>query len=249
MENNILGNLLSPGEHKELFKALVQFHANLKQPSKNAKNPFLKNDYVNLEGVEKTVEDACKGTGLTFAQLPLDSPNGQCSVITIIMHISGEYLMSGALTLTPQKKDPQGYGSAITYAKRYQLASMFGISSELDDDGNASSITGQNRNRQNSRQTRQAPQSQRVQQPNSSQQGNNQTQQMVINNLKSQYQQAVSEYAVLTQTQVSEANKQISSVLKADQSYQALNDEIAKINKATNVVKIMIEKAKNGGNN
>lgn len=46
-------------------------------------------------------------------------------------------MLYGPLTLAPTKRDPQGYGSAITYAKRYQLASAFGISSDIDDDGNA----------------------------------------------------------------------------------------------------------------
>ena len=35
------------------------------------------------------------------------------------------------------KNDPQAFGSAITYAKRYSLATAFGIASDIDDDGNA----------------------------------------------------------------------------------------------------------------
>ena len=41
------------------------------------------------------------------------------------------------MALNPAKKDPQGYGSAITYQRRYQLAAAFGISSDIDDDANA----------------------------------------------------------------------------------------------------------------
>lgn len=123
---------------KELFKALVQFHQNLKQPIKNGKNPFLKNNYVTLEGVQSAVDAACKGTGLTYVQLVRNDDQGK-SVTTVVLHESGESLSSGPLTLKPQKNDPQGYGSSITYSKRYQLAAMFGISSELDDDGNKAS--------------------------------------------------------------------------------------------------------------
>ena len=131
-------------DKQELFKALAQFHQNLKQPSKDAKNPYFNNDYVSLEGVQKAVDEACKGTGLTYTQLVFDDPKGTGkSVMTVVLHSSGQSLKSGALTLVPQKKDPQGYGSAITYAKRYQLAAIFGISSELDDDGNKSSQTAQ----------------------------------------------------------------------------------------------------------
>ena len=54
-------------------------------------------------------------------------------------------MLYGPLTLAPTKRDPQGQGSAITYAKRYQLASAFGISSDIDDDGNAGTFGDDNR--------------------------------------------------------------------------------------------------------
>lgn len=143
MAETLPQNNVSTSNRKELFKALAQFHQNLVQPSKNAQNPFLKNNYVTLEGVQNAVDKACKGTGLSYVQQVFDGSDGK-SVITRITHESGESISSGPLTLVPNKKDPQGYGSAITYAKRYRLAAIFGISSELDDDGNqASKVTGQ----------------------------------------------------------------------------------------------------------
>lgn len=137
----------------ELYKALAQFHKNLKQPSKDAKNPFFKSNYVTLQGVQQAVDKACEGTGLSYSQMVFDAENGGKAVKTIITHESGQTLSMGELSLTPTKKDPQGYGSAITYAKRYQLAAAFGISSELDDDGNnASTVNKKNssyKNQQN----------------------------------------------------------------------------------------------------
>lgn len=120
----------------ELYKGLNTFRQQVKQPVKDAKNPFFKSDYVTLEGVQNSIDAALKGTGLSYLQLVSNTQTG-VAVETIVTHESGQWVSSGALELNPQKKDPQGYGSAITYQKRYQLAAMFGISSDLDDDGNA----------------------------------------------------------------------------------------------------------------
>lgn len=121
---------------KEIFGALSKFRAQVKQPAKTAKNPYFNSKYVTLEGVMQAVDAALPGTGLAYSQLAENGDNG-VSVSTLITHSSGEWMLVGPLTLTPTKRDPQGQGSAITYAKRYQLASAFGISSEIDDDGNA----------------------------------------------------------------------------------------------------------------
>lgn len=120
---------------KELFGALSKFRAQVKQPAKTAKNPYFNSKYVTLEGVMQAVDAALTGTGLAYSQLAENGDNG-VSVSTLITHSSGEWMIVGPLTLNPAKRDPQGQGSAITYAKRYQLASAFGISSDIDDDGN-----------------------------------------------------------------------------------------------------------------
>lgn len=129
----------SSEELNELFKALNKFRSQLKQPSKDAKNPFFKSNYVTLEGVQNAIDKAIEGTGLAYTQLVSNTQSG-VAVQTILTHESGQWLSSERLELTPTKKDPQGYGSAISYQKRYQLASMFGVSSDIDDDGNAGSF-------------------------------------------------------------------------------------------------------------
>ncbi|AAL77543.1 hypothetical protein [Lactobacillus phage LL-H] len=121
---------------KEIFGALSKFRAQVKQPAKTANNPYFNSKYVTLEGVMQAIDAALPGTGLAYSQLVENGDNG-ASVSTLITHSSGEWMIVGPLTLNPTKRDPQGQGSAITYAKRYQLASAFGISSDIDDDGNA----------------------------------------------------------------------------------------------------------------
>lgn len=123
----------------KLFKGMNTFRSQLKQPAKDAKNPFFKSNYVTLEGVQNAIDAAIKGTGLAYTQIVKNDDNGNVGVETIITHESGQYLTTGVLALRPEKATPQGYGSTITYAKRYQLASAFGVSSDVDDDGNAGS--------------------------------------------------------------------------------------------------------------
>lgn len=137
-ENIEKKKMMSAGK-PNLFKAMSKFRTQLKQPKLDGDNPFFKSGYVTLEGVQKAVDEALKGTGLSYVQKVYNDGNGGVGVETVIMHEDGEVLSSGQLSLRPTRNDPQGYGSAITYAKRYQLAAMFGISSDKDDDGNAAS--------------------------------------------------------------------------------------------------------------
>ena len=129
---------------KEIFGALSKFRAQVKQPQKTASNPYFNSKYVTLEGVMQAIDAALPGTGLAYSQLVEDGADG-ASVATLVTHSSGEWMLYGPLTLAPTKRDPQGQGSAITYAKRYQLASAFGISSDVDDDGNAGTFGEDNR--------------------------------------------------------------------------------------------------------
>lgn len=138
------------GNAGELLKGLAKFRAQIKQPTLDASNPFFKSSYLSLKGLITAIDEALKGTGLSFNQIIAD--NGQAAAVqTIITHESGGILITKPFTLRPAKADPQGIGSATTYARRYQLQALFGIAGEKDDDGNAAS-NPQQRNQQNNRQ-------------------------------------------------------------------------------------------------
>jgi len=120
----------------KLAPALVKAQATMAGATKSAANPFFKSKYANLEEVIKVVKAAFAENGLSFVQFPV-SEDGTAGVETIILHESGEFI-SNEFLLKCAKTDPQGMGSAITYARRYGLQSACGIPSE-DDDGNAAS--------------------------------------------------------------------------------------------------------------
>lgn len=124
----------------KLFEALATFRSQVQQPIKSADNPFFKSKYVDLDGVVKSVDEGLKNTGLSFVQEPVSNPGDKSvSVYTVITHKSGQYMKLGPLTLPTDKQNPQGFGSAETYARRYSLSAAFGITSDVDDDGNAAS--------------------------------------------------------------------------------------------------------------
>ena len=189
----------------ELFKALAKFHENLVQPKKNAENPYFRNNYVTLEGVQKAIDDAAKGTGLTYTQLIYDTDNGK-TVQTIMIHNSGQVMRSGTLTLRPTKSDPQGIGSAITYAKRYQLAAMFGISSDIDDDGDKASTPKQQSNGQ-----------QRAPRPHRPRQTNNQP--SVLATRKGLYSKAITNLSRTLNMAYKQADSDVKEMAKKEQGW------------------------------
>jgi hypothetical protein len=123
-----------------LVSALVSAQAEMDGARKDSKNPHFKSTYASLESVVDAIKPALEKHGLAFIQ-KFHEATGGVAVETIILHKSGEQLSNGILMLPASKQDAQGYGSAITYARRYSLQSAFGIAPE-DDDGNAACEKG-----------------------------------------------------------------------------------------------------------
>ena len=119
---------------KEIAKAMSALRKQIKQPVKNADNPFFKSKYVMLEGVVKAIDEALPD-GLSYTQ-EVTTSDTDVAVSTIIMHSSGEYMQFEPLSVPVSKKDAQAFGSAETYARRYTLSAVFGVTSDVDDDGN-----------------------------------------------------------------------------------------------------------------
>lgn len=119
---------------KEIASALSKAQAAMTGAKKASANPFFKSQYADLSAVMEAISEPFADNGLSFVQSPGFNAD-LVSVATRIMHESGEWI-EGETVLPPTKNDAQGYGSAITYAKRYGLQAMAGVPS-VDDDGNA----------------------------------------------------------------------------------------------------------------
>lgn len=118
-----------------LAKALSAAQSEIKHAQKDATNPHFKSDYSTLAAIWDAARAPLTKNGLSVAQTQRFEGDMIISV-TILMHVSGETITS-ELPLLMQRRDMQALGSAITYARRYQLASIVGISSD-DDDGESS---------------------------------------------------------------------------------------------------------------
>jgi hypothetical protein len=104
---------------------------------KDKTNPAFRSKYADLGACLEAVEDALLGNGIAlFQETSLDDSG--VTVETVLLHESGESMRFGKLHVPASKQDPQGYGSALTYARRYSLITACGIAPE-DDDGNAAS--------------------------------------------------------------------------------------------------------------
>lgn len=125
----------------ELSKAFAKTQKEMKQPLKDANNPFFKSKYVPLENVVEAITESASKNGLSFTQFPSSDEDGNVTVGTLVMHSSGEWIEYDPIKMKPVKNDPQSIGSAITYAKRYALSAIFGITSDQDDDGNEATQT------------------------------------------------------------------------------------------------------------
>jgi hypothetical protein len=126
----------------ELAKALSEFNKEIGRIEKDANNPFFKNQYTTLDNMLDTIRPLLSKNGLSIMQMPSGDGN-TIEMTTILMHNSGEFIESPKLIMKPAKNDPQGLGSATTYAKRYQLGAFLGLSTgDVDDDGNKTSNTG-----------------------------------------------------------------------------------------------------------
>lgn len=120
---------------KGLAAALAKAQAVMENASKDTANPFFQSKYANLESVVGVIRPAIEQFGLSFIQVCHDWDVG-AKVETIILHESGEWLSCGVMAAPATKADAQGFGSALTYARRYSLSAAFGVATE-DDDGNA----------------------------------------------------------------------------------------------------------------
>ncbi len=121
----------------KIASALVKAQKAFGPALKTHTSPAFKSRDADLGACIEAVIDALNGAGIALIQK--QHPNdGGVTVETIFVHESGEILSAGMLSVPAVKQDPQGYGSALTYARRYSLMAACGIAPE-DDDGNAAS--------------------------------------------------------------------------------------------------------------
>ena len=117
--------------------ALAKAQAVIKPALKDKVNSFLKSNYADLSSVWECIRTPLSSNELSLIQTT-STANGSLMLVTILAHSSGEWIRS-EYPINPTKNDPQGIGSAMTYARRYSLCALVGVCSEDDDDASTAS--------------------------------------------------------------------------------------------------------------
>jgi hypothetical protein len=120
---------------KEIAIAFIKAKKSFAPALKSSTNPHFKSRYADLAACLEAVDDSFLANGIVMYQETFLDDSG-VTVETVLLHESGESLRGGKLHVPAAKQDPQGYGSALSYARRYSLMAACGIAPE-DDDGNS----------------------------------------------------------------------------------------------------------------
>lgn len=123
---------------KELIDALVKAQSEMTHGLATGVNPHFKSEYAPLDEVIRAVKKPLNDNGIFFLQKVYLADNGQC--VETEFHGHGAVVKGGKVYVVADKKTPQGYGSALTYAKRYSLQTACGLPTGDDDDGNEAEI-------------------------------------------------------------------------------------------------------------
>lgn len=130
-------------EIDKLAKALIEVQRELAPATKDATNLFTKSRYATLNSVMESCRDVLLSHGIWLTQLPVPAPvelgPGHIGLLTKLTHAASGQWQSSLAVIPLPKVDPQGMGSAITYARRYALTAMLGMVTE-DDDGESAKI-------------------------------------------------------------------------------------------------------------
>jgi len=136
MSENILKiteDLSTSLETQELDKALAKVKEEMSAlVEEDGTNPHFRNSFTSLSALLKAATPVLAKHGLSLQQHPTSS-----KLVSRLSHSSGQWIVS-EYSLPTHKDDPQGDGSAITYARRYCYQSILGLAGDMDDDGNAS---------------------------------------------------------------------------------------------------------------
>lgn len=118
---------------KQVATAFVKAKKGFAAAIKCATNPHFKSRYADLAACVEAVDDSFLENGIVMYQETFEDEKG-VTVETVLLHESGESIRCGKLHVPASKFDPQGFGSALTYARRYSLMAACGIAPEDDDD-------------------------------------------------------------------------------------------------------------------
>lgn len=119
----------------KLYTALSKAQAEMEVAKKDSTNPFFKSSYSDLTSIVSASRPSLTKNGLAIIQRVKTNNDNKMYLLTRLCHSSGQWIESNMI-INPPKSDIQAIGSYITYLRRYNWASIVGVVSDDDDDGN-----------------------------------------------------------------------------------------------------------------
>lgn len=129
-------------ETTSLLEALLAVQAEAPTLRKDATNPHFRSKYTPLDTLVETIGPILNKHGLVWVTMPTLTEQGEPALMYRLIHAATDQNITGTMPLLLTKSDPQGMGSAITYARRYSLCAVLNLVADDDDDGNAASPSG-----------------------------------------------------------------------------------------------------------
>ena len=118
-----------------LISALVKAQSQMTHAAFDQTNPHFKSKFASLKSVIDAVKPALNANGIAYIQKSVPMDHG--IAVETVFYGHGEELSTGPVPVPIDRENAQGFGSALTYAKRYSLAMACGVAADEDDDGNA----------------------------------------------------------------------------------------------------------------
>jgi hypothetical protein len=126
--------------HKSLLEALLAVQAEAPALPKDGTNPAFKGSkYTKLDTIVDTIGPILNRHGLVWTTLPTMDKQGEPALMYRLIHAATDQNITGTMPLLLGKADSQGFGSAITYARRYSLCAVLNLVADDDDDGHRAS--------------------------------------------------------------------------------------------------------------
>ncbi len=117
---------------QELSEALFSLFASIEPLIKNSENPYFKAKYADLGAVLNIIKGKVKDHGF-FLYQTVEKIEGESALVTFLVWTKTGEEIRTTYPVVAIKTDPQAYGSAVTYARRYALQNLFGLNAEDDD--------------------------------------------------------------------------------------------------------------------
>lgn len=119
---------------KNIAAALLAAQTKMGGASKGASNPFFKSKYADYGSVLEACKEPLNEAGVVILQPHFTDATGTFVVTQLIHAASGEWVSSQTQVIAAKQNDPQAFGGALTYSRRYGLQSLLSLPTE-DDDG------------------------------------------------------------------------------------------------------------------